>query len=79
MITTPLYCKGIYALQNRLKFQAYIQQLAEKEQLTYINFYAVEGLQDSRYFRDMTHTNIEGTRLYTQYLAAELKSKVYRE
>jgi len=73
LITTPLYSKGIYAPSNRLKFQAYIQRLALEEQLPYINFYEVKGLQNIRYFRDMTHTNIEGTRLYTRYLASELK------
>lgn len=76
LITTPLYCKGIYAPANRLKFQAYIQQLALKQKLPYINFYEVQGLQKLYYFRDMTHTNIEGTRLYTRYLAAQLKDQL---
>jgi hypothetical protein len=72
LITTPLYCKGIYAMTNRLKFQTYLTQLAKKEQLPYINFYEATALQDTRYFRDMTHTNIAGTRIYTRYLAKEL-------
>jgi len=73
LVTTPLYSKGIYAPSNRLKFQSYIEQLAKKEKLPYINFYEVKGLQNIHYFRDMTHTNIQGTRLYTRYLAAKLK------
>jgi hypothetical protein len=73
LVTTPLYGKGIYAPSNRLKFQAYIEQVAEKEKLPYINFYEAKGLQHIHYFRDMTHTNIQGTRLYTRYLASKLK------
>lgn len=73
LVTTPLYCKGIYAPSNRLKFQTYIEQLAQKEKLPYINFYEENRLQNIRYFRDLTHTNIQGTRIYTRYLASKLK------
>ena len=73
LVTTPLYAKGIYAPANRLKFLAYLEDLAKTEKLPYINFYGAEGIQDYRYFRDMTHTNIQGSRLYTRYLATQLK------
>jgi len=73
LITTPLYGKGIYAPANRREFLAYIHRLAEKEHLPYINYYEAKGIQNNRYFRDMTHTNVDGTRLYTRYLATQLK------
>ncbi|MDB5258752.1 MAG: hypothetical protein JWM14_3447 [Chitinophagaceae bacterium] len=73
LITTPLFTKGIYAPANRAKFQQYLDRLIREEKLTYINFMDVTSLQDVRYFRDMTHTNIEGTRIYTRYLARQLK------
>lgn len=73
LVTTPLFCKGIYAESNRTKFQVFIEALARKEKLPYINFYGVQAVQNSYYFRDMTHTNIQGTRIYTRYLASQLK------
>ncbi|MBC7488502.1 MAG: hypothetical protein H7282_17315 [Cytophagaceae bacterium] len=73
VITTPLFTKGIYTLANRVKFQHYLDGLIQKEKLTYINFVDMTSLQKVRYFRDMTHTNIEGTRIYTRYLATQLK------
>lgn len=73
LITTPLYGKGIYAPANRMKFQTYLHRLAGREKLPYINFYEAEGIQNNRYFRDVKHTNVDGTRLYTRYLATQLK------
>jgi hypothetical protein len=73
VITTPLFAKGIYAPSNRVKFQHYLRCLIEKEKLTYIDFVDVTSIQQVKYFRDMTHTNIEGTRIYTRYLAGALK------
>jgi hypothetical protein len=75
VITTPLLTKGIYAPSNRVKFQSYLDGLVKKEKLSYINFVDVTSLQQVRYFRDMTHTNIEGTRIYTRYLATQLKDR----
>lgn len=73
VITTPLFMKGIFTLSNRTKFQHYLDQEIQKEKLTYINFTDVTSIQNVRYFRDVTHTNIEGTRIYTRYLASQLK------
>lgn len=73
VITTPLLMKGVYTSSNRSNFQRYLDGLVKAEQLTYINFVDVTSLQNVRYFRDMTHTNIEGTRIYTRYLATQLK------
>jgi hypothetical protein len=73
LITSPIYCKGIYAVKNREKTQQYIEHLAYKERLLYVNFYGAVKLQKTYYFRDMTHTNVEGTRIYTRYLGDHLK------
>jgi len=73
LITTPIFMKGIYASPNRVAFQHYLDQQVQEEKLTYINFVDVTSLQNVRYFRDLTHTNIQGTRIYTRYLATQLK------
>jgi len=76
LVTPPIYCKGMYAKESRLKITQFIEGLAKEQKLYYVNFYKVKKLCNVLYFRDLSHTNYWGTNIYTRYLAQELKVRL---
>ncbi len=76
LVTPPIYCKGMYAKESRLKIAQFIEGLAKEQKLYYVNYYEAQGFCNVLYFRDLTHTNYLGTNIFTRYLAKELKGRL---
>ena len=68
LLCSPTYGTGNFAVTDT------IQRIADKNKIYFWNEYSIPMLMCPKYFKDQTHLNDEGARVYSQYISERIKN-----
>ena len=74
LIYTPVYIKGQHYVSNQDIILNYYQTLANRHNITFLDYSTDAICLDKRYFFNATHLNKEGANMFSQKLAKDLKA-----